>query len=247
MNYKEYGADNADVIVLLHGGGLSWWNYREEAEKLKSRYHVIIPVLDGHSGSDARFTSIEDNADEIIRYVDEHFSGTVLMMCGLSLGGQILLEILTRRSHICRYAVIESAMTIPSKITHAMIKPAFGSSYGLIKHRWFSKMQFKSLHIKPDLFEEYYNDTCSIKKEDMIAFLRANTSYSLREPIRNCSASVHIFVGQKENKGIKDSAIRIKDMIRDAQINILPDLYHGEFSLNHADDYVKALETILTG
>ena len=29
MEYKEYGSKNNDTIVLLHGGGLSWWNYIE--------------------------------------------------------------------------------------------------------------------------------------------------------------------------------------------------------------------------
>ena len=49
MNFKEYGDNNKDTIMLLHGGGLSWWNYREEAEKLKNSYHIILPILDGHS------------------------------------------------------------------------------------------------------------------------------------------------------------------------------------------------------
>ena len=48
MNFKEYGNKNKDTIMLLHGGGLSWWNYREEAERLQKSYHIIIPILDGH-------------------------------------------------------------------------------------------------------------------------------------------------------------------------------------------------------
>ena len=79
---------------------------------------------------------------------------------------------------------LESAAVIPSKLTHALIAPAFGSSYGLIKNRAFAKLQFQSLHIKPELFEDYYRDTCLIKKQDMIAFLEANTSYSLKDTFR---------------------------------------------------------------
>ena len=30
MEYKEYGSKNNDIIILLHGGGLSWWNYIDE-------------------------------------------------------------------------------------------------------------------------------------------------------------------------------------------------------------------------
>ena len=48
------------------------------------------------------------------------------------MGGQILLEILSQRNDVCNYAIIESALVIPSKLTHSMIKPAFESSFGLI-------------------------------------------------------------------------------------------------------------------
>ena len=48
MNYVEYGKENSDVIILLHGGGLSWWNYKEVAERLQTDYHVVLPILDGH-------------------------------------------------------------------------------------------------------------------------------------------------------------------------------------------------------
>ncbi len=31
MRYKEYGKENSRAVILLHGGGLSWWNYHKEA------------------------------------------------------------------------------------------------------------------------------------------------------------------------------------------------------------------------
>lgn len=245
MNYKEYGKEHKDVIILLHGGGLNWWNYREEAEILKNNYHVIIPILDGHSGSNRPFSSIKENADDIIRFIDEQFGGKVLMMGGLSLGGQILLETLSTRTDICRYTIIESAMVIPSKTTHALIRPALGCSYGLIKKRWFSKLQFNSLHIKPNLFEEYYRDTCKIKKEDYIALLLANTEYTLQDSIRNCTADIHIFFGQKEKAGIKKSAKAIHETVPGSKVHVLPNLYHGEFSINHAKKYAGIIQKII--
>jgi len=32
MKTVEFGKQHNDVIMLLHGGGLSWWNYKAEAE-----------------------------------------------------------------------------------------------------------------------------------------------------------------------------------------------------------------------
>ena len=94
MQCKVYGKQNRDVIVLLHGGGLSWWNYREISEQLQNDFQIIIPISDGHAGSDKNFTTIEDNAAEIISFIDVNFGGSVLLIGGLSLGGQRLLEML---------------------------------------------------------------------------------------------------------------------------------------------------------
>ncbi len=241
MKYIEFGKENKDVIVLLHGGGLSWWNFREVAERLQLKYCVILPVLDGHADSDRNFTTIEANAEEIISFIEEQFGGEVFLMGGLSLGGQILLEILSKREAICRYALIESALVIPSKFTHAMIAPAFGSCYGLIKQRWFSKLQFKSLRIKPELFEEYYRDTCGITKQNMIVFLQENSLYSMKESLGRCKAKVHIVVGEKENSVMKKSAKLIRERIPGSTQEVIPKLHHGEFSLKHGKEYAERI------
>ena len=179
MKTVEFGKQNNDVIMLLHGGGLSWWNYKAEAELLKNQYHVVLPILDGHAGSDNDFISIEKNASRLISFIDNEFGGSVLLIGGLSLGAQILVEMLTQRNSICQNAVIESASVIPSRLTNALIKPMFSLSYGLVKKKCFAQMQFDYLHIRKDLFEDYYRDTSQISKENMIAFLEANTSYEI--------------------------------------------------------------------
>ena len=241
MNYVEYGKENKEVIVLLHGGGLSWWNYREVAEKLLSDYRVILPILDGHTKSSCDFTSIEENAARIIQFIDEQFQGSVLLIGGLSLGAQITLEILSQKKDVCQYALVESALVVPSLFTYAMIKPAFGSCYGLIKHRWFSKLQFKSLRIKQELFEYYFRDTCGITQSNMIAFLEANALYSIKPSLADCSAKSYVFVGEKENRIMRKSAKIIHKKLQGSLLQVLPKMYHGEFSINHAEDYANKI------
>ena len=241
MRFIEYGKENKDVIILLHGGGMSWWNYREAAELLQDKFRVILPILDGHTGSDADFTTIEDNAERIISFIGENFGGSVLLLGGLSLGGQILLEILSRKSDICKFAIIESALVLPSNLTHSMIAPAFGSCYGLIKYRWFSKLQFDSYHLKPELFEDYYKDTCGISKENMISFLQANALYSAKDTLAKFEAKACVFVGAKENSAMRKSARIINESFKNSELQILPKAYHGQFSMNNADDYAKTV------
>ena len=245
MQFRQYGAERKDTILLLHGGALSWWNYREAAELLQEEYRVLLPILDGHAGSDRPFTTIEENAAEIISFIDEQLGGSVLLIGGLSLGGQVLLEMLSQRKDLCTYALVESAAVIPSGLTNALISPAFGASYGLIQNRSFAKMQFRSLHIKEELFEEYYRDTCKIRKQDLIAFMKANTSYAMKESFRDALAEVHVFVGEKETGEILRSAEAICRARPACRLHRLPGLQHGEFSLNHAGQYADAIRQIV--
>ena len=246
MQYVEYGAHNSQTIILLHGGGLSWWNYREVAQLLADKYHVVLPILDGHADSDEPFTSIEDNAARIIAHIDEHFGGKVLAVGGLSLGGQIAVEMLTQRPDICRFALLESTLVKPSKLTHALIKPSFGMSYGLIKQRWFAKLQSDYLGIPQNLFEDYYRDTCAITKADMIAFLKANCANSIKPALRDTQAKVHIVFGSKEQSSIHTSGKQLNHTIPDSTLEVLPGYRHGDLSLNHPEQYSQMLLTLIS-
>ena len=105
MKYQEYGQKQNPAILLLHGGGLSWWNYREVAELLQDRFRIILPILDGHAGSDRPFTSIEENASGIISFIDEQLGGSVSLIGGLSLGGQVLQLRADQAQKLCPAAV----------------------------------------------------------------------------------------------------------------------------------------------
>ena len=245
MQYVEYGAHNLQTVILLHGGGLSWWNYRDVAQLLSDRFHVVLPILDGHADSDAPFTSIEDNAARIIAHIDRHFGGKVLAVGGLSLGGQIAVEMLTQRPDICRVALLESTLVKPSKLTYALIKPTFGMSYGLIRQKWFAKMQAAYLGIPKKLFGDYFRDTCKISKEDMIAFLQSNSAYSIKPALRDAQAKVHIVFGSKEQSSIRTSGKLLKHTIPGSTLEILPGYNHGDLSLNHPQAYATMLLTMI--
>ena len=246
MQYVEYGAHNSKTVILLHGGGLSWWNYREVTQLLADKYHVVLPILDGHADSDAPFNSIEDTAAKIISHIDEHFGGKILALGGLSLGGQIAVEMLTQRPDICRFALIESVLVKPMKLTHALIKPTFGMSYSLIKQKWFAKLQAAYLGIPKKLFNDYFRDACKISKEDMIAFLESNSAYSIKPALRDTQTKVHIVFGSKEQASICTSGKLLNRMIPDSTLEVLPGYRHGDLSLNHPQAYAQMLLTLIS-
>lgn len=231
--------------MLLHGGGLSWWNYREIAALLQDKYHIILPILDGHAGSDADFVSIEENARRVIRYIDEYLDGQILVLGGVSLGAQIAAEILATRPDICRCALLESALVRPMKLTYALIPAAFGVSYRLIRQKWFARLQAAYLGIPKSLFEDYYRDTRAITRENMIAFLQSNSAYRLKDGIKGTYARVHIVVGGRELPAVRTSARLLNAAIPGSTLEILPGFSHGEFSLRHPEKYVHTLQRLI--
>ncbi|MBQ7892238.1 MAG: alpha/beta hydrolase [Erysipelotrichaceae bacterium] len=247
MNIIEYGKENSKIVILIHGGGLSWWNYQEVAEILAKNYHVILPIIDGHAGSDDDFCSIEHFASKLITYIDKECKQKVHVLAGVSLGAQIVVEMLANKPDICEYAIVESALLKPSKWMAKWIKPMLAMSYGLIKQVWFAKLQHRYLRIKDELFDVYYRDTCLITKENMIAFMRANMLYDSKPSIVNTKANVYIVVGDKEPLMMKQSAEKLYNQLENGVFITKKGLYHGEFSLNYAKEYCKLIDNFQEG
>lgn len=242
MKVIEFGDASKETMIFLHGGGLSWWNYKEVAEYLEKEYHVVLPIIDGHAGSVREFTSMENSAREIIEYIDNMCNGSVLLIAGLSLGAQILLEILTQRKDICKYAIIESALVIPQRAINWCVKPSVYMSYRLMKKRWFARLQFQALRMKQDMFASYYEDTCKISQKSLVAILKANTNYQIKESLKDCEAKLLILVGKKESKMMIASAKKIHKLLPKSELQIIEGCYHGEISMKQEKDYVRMVK-----
>ena len=70
MKFHEFGDKNLPPILLIHGGGSSWWNYLRQARILSGEYRVILPTLNGHGEEyQLDYVSTEDSALEILDYI----------------------------------------------------------------------------------------------------------------------------------------------------------------------------------
>lgn len=69
--------------------------------------------------------------------------------------------------------------------------------------------------------------------------------YPMKKSLGECVAETHLFVGERENRRILLSARMLHETLKGSNLHILPALYHGEFSINHADLYVKELCAIV--
>ena len=245
MLFKETGRADKPVIVLLHGGGLSYWSFLRVAERLAGDYRVVTPVIDGHGDDSGEpFVSIEDSAGKLLEYIDRRHGGRVYAIGGLSLGAQIAAEALSQRGGVASYAILESALVIPSPMLAAMSGPVYKMCYGLIKKRWFAKWQARSMFIPDDLFERYFADSQKMTCQSLINMAVSNARYELKDGIERTNAKTLVIVGEKEIGLMRKSAEALHRRIPGSELYVASSMSHGELSLARPEEYVEIVKRL---
>lgn len=242
MTFREFGNRADKTIVLLHGGGLSWWAWTGVIQELKTDYHIVAAVIDGHGdAADTSFESIQKAAEHLVDAIQTHWGGQVYAIAGLSIGAQILVEALAQKNDLCKKAVIESGRFIPGKITAALVKSMISSSYFLIKYRWFSRMQARPLFVQKEHFEDYHRDSQKMSRFSLTNMLISNSLYELDSRIDACQVKSLILVGEKELGVMKRSARLLQTRLINSDLKIIPKSGHGEISMTRPKEYSRQL------
>ena len=239
MRVHEWGDPDQPTVILLHGGGLGWWAYRDVALPLAGAYHVVVPSIQGNGdAADEPFESIQASAAALIRWIDETYQGRVHAIGGLSLGAQIAVAVLCQRPAMATHAILESALIFPLR-SAGLIKPMAAMSYGLIRHRWFARLQAKQLQLPDALFELYFDDTRRMSKQTLLQTLQSNASFAPGASLAQVQAKTLVIVGEKELPVMRRSAMQLAADIPAAKLWVANGMRHGELSLRHPAFYAE--------
>jgi pimeloyl-ACP methyl ester carboxylesterase len=114
MTFNTYGEKGNPDLLLIPGLGVSSEIFLPLIDILKDRFHIVAAGIDGFLlGKDSAFTSVDDQAEQIIRYVQENLDGLLDVSYGLSLGGKILSRILERDEIVIPHAIMDAAPLLP--------------------------------------------------------------------------------------------------------------------------------------
>lgn len=238
MLFSEFPQAGRPVVVLLHGGGLSDWSLAPLRRRLEDRFCVLTPVLDGH-GADAgtTFRSIEACAQKLLAFIDEACGGQVFALGGLSLGAQVVVEVLSRRPDAARFALLESSLCLPIPGVRVLAKPTYALCYGLVRRRRFARAQAKTLCLPPEMFEDYFADSKKMSRASLINITVANGSYRAERGLAKTAAKTLLIVGEKERGIMRRSAELLRRTIPGSTLYAAPKKRHGELSLCCPDEY----------
>ena len=254
MIFHEFGDKKFPHILLIHGGGNSWWNYLRQARMLSDKYHVILPTLDGHGEEYQKdYISTENSAQQILEYIKNNCDRKLFAIGGVSLGGQIAMELLSLDSDIAEKAIIDGSICIPqpklARICTVIVKLfgkiMFSKSASKIQLGLMKKMYPNMAY--PEEIENYYiEDMPRIPIKTLVTIYKTYMGrYRLKDTITESKAQVLYIYGEKEMKCVKESAKLFQKMHPDCTLYEAKGYNHGYLSAYLPLEWMELVNHIL--
>ncbi|MDO4650590.1 MAG: alpha/beta hydrolase [Eubacteriales bacterium] len=251
MNFYEFGQENSEIIVMLHGLSMTWDMLQDAVDILKADYHVIVAAIPGHDPkSKEEFTSVENAAGMIEEYLLEKEYDDILCIYGLSMGGAITIRILADNRVRFQKAVIDAGITpyeMPRIFTRAILVNDFATM--MLARRFSSLLKYA---FAPERFDEeiMQKEIAGIKnmtpKTIWNAFDSAN-NYSMPADFPEISTCIEYWYGEDEKKDRKLDLRYVKRHIPNVKFRMIPNMTHGQYVCSEPEKFSRTLKKVLKG
>jgi 3-oxoadipate enol-lactonase len=232
ISYDDRG--NGPAVILIHGFPLSRRIWAPQVEALGKAFRVIAPDLRGFGGSDAPDGpyTMELFADDLVALMD-HLGLDTAAVCGMSMGGYVLLNMLDRYPERIRGACLmvtrSGADDEAGKARRLALAQEVLKSGPQVVADVFSRILFApgAEDEKPDLVSEVSGIMMGTSSRGLaggLLAMRERADYSGRLGGFNLPALV---VGAEQDKAIPPEESRLlAEALPDARLVMIPSAGH---------------------
>ncbi|MFI2486622.1 alpha/beta fold hydrolase [Promicromonospora kroppenstedtii] len=255
--WTESGPTDAPVVLLLHGGGMGAWMWRDQVAVLRERYRVIRPDLPGHDHSaEVPFGSPGEIVADLAGLLREVTPGPARTLgagapettvVGFSFGAQLALALAAAHPDLVARAVVVSALTQP------MPPPGLGASLGasvsagLVRaaaplggQRWFAHLQARALYVDEAMFDDYLRTARSLSATNLVAMTSANAAFRIPEAWEAFPGQALLLAGGAEPRALVRGMRELQSRLPPSELEVVPGAGHG-LPLQHAAWFTRRL------
>ncbi len=207
---KETGKSNNETIVFLHGDGIASWMWDKQVEYFND-YHCIVVDLPEHGKSAGiKPFTVKGTAEMIIDIIKERAHGGKAHLVGISLGAQVIVQILSTAPEVVDHAVISGTLvrTAPPSETFLKLLDHLIEIYIPVKNNnLYINSYLRSYNIPRDLYGKFRESTYLIEQDSSDRIIRENMLFKMPEGLENANVPVLVMIGEKEYNIIKESAV----------------------------------------
>ncbi len=244
MDFKLFGKEGAESLLLIPGLGVSYEIFLPLIDLLKDRFRIIAVQVDGFTlGKHTQFTSIDDQAAQVIAYVKEQYDGRLYCAYGLSLGGKILSRVLERNEVAIDHAILDAAPLLP--LPRWLIGPLryYQCANVWTCYHWtgFWRWVFHSHYFDVLLDEcrKVYPYGGGRAVLDGYKSVYTNKLKSIYGP------DIHFWYGTLEAFVAKPQVDHLKKIYPEVHIEIFPKMNHGQLLVDHPEEVAGRIMGLL--
>src|SRR5690349_13594249 len=113
MFVHESGSADRPTIIFLHGNGANGTMWKTHMERLVD-YHCLAPDFPGYGRSHAQeWVSLQETANQIVELIRKSTVNAHAHLVGLSLGGSVVITLLSQASEHVDHAIVDGAGVLP--------------------------------------------------------------------------------------------------------------------------------------
>ena len=240
MTFDIYGNKENPCLLLLPGLGVSREIFLPLIELMRDKFHVIVAGIDGFLlGKESQFTSVNDQAAQVIGYVKEHLDGHLDVAYGLSLGGKILSRIMERNEIVIDHAIMDAAPLLP--LPKWLVDPLryYQSANVWTCYHWtgFWRWVFHSHYF--DVLLDECRKVWPYGKGKAVRDGYKDVYTNKLESIHG--ADIHFWYGTKEAFVAKPQVDHLLKLCPEAHIEVFPKMNHGQLLVDHPDEVARRI------
>ena len=235
MTFNIYGKKENPSLLLIPGLGVSFEIFLPLIELMKDKYYIVTVGIDGFLiGKESHFTSVNDQAGQIISYVRGNLNGHLDVAYGLSLGGKILSRIMERNEIVVDHAIMDAAPLLPLPKWSVDPLRYYQSLNVWTCYHWtgFWKFVFHSHYF--DVLLDECKKVWPYGKGKAVRDGYKDVYTNKLESIQG--AHIYYWYGTKEAFVAKPQAEYLLKLFPDAHIEVFPKMNHGQLLIDHPEE-----------
>ena len=246
MIFHTYGDKENPTLLLIPGLGVSYEIFLPLIDLLKGDFHIIAVGIDGFLlGQESRYTSVDDQAVQAIRYVQKNLNGHLDIAYGLSLGGKILSRIMERNEVVTDHAIMDAAPLLP--LPKWSVDPLrYYQSFNVWTcYHWTGFWKF--------VFHSHYFDVLLDECKKVWPYGKGK---SVRDGYKDVythkletihGADIHFWYGTKEAFVAKPQATHLCKIQPDTHVEVFPGMNHAQLLVDHPEEVAKRILDLKRG
>lgn len=243
MDFKYFGKTENAKLLLIPGLGVSYEIFLPLISRLEKDFCIIVVQLDGFIlNKYSHFTSIHEQANQIINHINHTCEGHIQCAYGLSLGGKILSNILEKNQIVIEHCILDAAPLLP--LPKWLVYP-FSYLQGINVKMCYHWSSLFKLFFSSHYFETLFNECLKIYPfGGAQAIIKGYQSIYTNKLLSIPDTDIHYWYGTKEAFFAKAQIKHLLTLHKDTHIEAFKQLNHGQLLIDCPEKIVYLIKKI---